>query len=255
MAASNATSIILCVGLSAFAGWSFAPAAEPLAPRTAPLAVAVQAAEPKPTLLTIALHPTVDGTETLADLPDPETAVAAIDVRVAPVRVYRRHSRHGADVAQWSDLIAEASERFGVPVAWIRAVMANESGGHTSLTGTTPIRSRMGAMGLMQVMPATYAYLRREYGFGPDPYDPHDNIFAGVAYLSELRARYGYPGLFAAYNHGPANFDRHLATGRALPRETRDYLAAVTADVQSAIVVQADASAAADGGVALRVAL
>ena len=126
----------------------------------------------------------------------------------------------------WSAFIAEASRRFGISEAWIRAVMRAESGGQTMLDGR-PITSHAGAMGLMQVMPETWVGLRSRYGLGVDPYDPHDNILAGAAYLRELYQRYGYPDLFAAYNAGPARFDEHLLTGRPLPDETRAYLASL----------------------------
>ncbi|HET6606197.1 MAG TPA: lytic transglycosylase domain-containing protein [Rhodopila sp.] len=125
---------------------------------------------------------------------------------------------------RWHDLIAEASHRFGIPEAWIRAVMRAESGGQTVLDGR-PITSRAGAMGLMQIMPDTWAELRTRYGLGNDPYDPHDNIFSGTAYLRELYVRYGYPNMFAAYNAGPARFDAHLFNGQPLPDETLAYLA------------------------------
>jgi soluble lytic murein transglycosylase-like protein len=126
----------------------------------------------------------------------------------------------------WQPLIAEASRRFGIPEAWIRAVMRAESGGQTTLDGQ-PITSPAGAMGLMQVMPETYDALRQQYGLGGDPYDPRDNILAGTAYLRELYVRYGYPNLFAAYNAGPARFDAHLFGGQPLPDETLAYLAAL----------------------------
>ena len=63
--------------------------------------------------------------------------------------------------------------------------------------------SPKGAMGLMQIMPGTWAELRLRYGLGADPYDPHDNITAGAAYLREMHDRYGEPGFLAAYNAGP----------------------------------------------------
>jgi len=125
-------------------------------------------------------------------------------------------------IAQWAPIIAEASTRFTVPEAWIRRVMQSESGGRTTLNGK-PIASSAGAMGLMQIMPGTYAYLRRRYGFGPNPYDPHDNIFAGTAYLREMHERYGYPFLFAAYHAGPSRFDNFINHGRALPPATLHY--------------------------------
>ena len=130
-------------------------------------------------------------------------------------------------VDRWRAEIAEASARFAVPVAWIERVMRAESGGHTMLGGR-PITSRAGAMGLMQLMPATWAAMRAAHGLGGNPHDPHDNILAGTAYLRAMYDRFGYPGLFAAYNAGPGRYAAHLATGRALPAETRAYLAQVS---------------------------
>ena len=130
-------------------------------------------------------------------------------------------------VAEWRPYIAEASGQFGVPVAWIERVMRVESGGRLRLDGR-PITSPAGAMGLMQLMPATWAEMRDVYRLGRDPYDPRDNIIAGTAYLRMMHDRFGYPGMFGAYNAGPGRYAEHLATGRALPGETRAYLAAVT---------------------------
>lgn len=129
---------------------------------------------------------------------------------------------------RWSALIEEASGRFGVPAAWIRRVMDAESGGRTSLNGR-PIASHAGAMGIMQLMPGTWAEMRRVHGLGPDPHEPRDNILAGTAYLKAMYDRFGYPGLFAAYNAGPSRYARHLSTGEALPAETAAYLRKVSA--------------------------
>lgn len=129
-------------------------------------------------------------------------------------------------VDRWSGHIAEASARFGVPEEWIRRVMRAESGGRTVLNGR-PITSRAGAMGLMQLMPGTWAEMRAAYRLGLDPHDPRDNILAGTAYLRAMHDRFGYPGLFAAYNAGPARYIRHLTTGRRLPAETVAYVATV----------------------------
>lgn len=127
---------------------------------------------------------------------------------------------------RWAAPVAEASSRFGVPVEWIRRVMRAESAGRTTLNGR-PIVSRAGAMGLMQLMPGTWREMRALLGLGPDPHDPRDNILAGTAYLRMMYDRFGYPGLFAAYNAGPARYAAHLATGRRLPRETIAYVADV----------------------------
>lgn len=121
----------------------------------------------------------------------------------------------------WAFYIAEASQRFSVPAQWIRAVMQLESHGDTSAV------SPKGAMGLMQVMPETYAELRLRYHFGDDPYEPRNNILAGTAYLREMRDRYGPGGFLAAYNAGPTRYEGFLARGRPLPEETHHYVAAL----------------------------
>jgi hypothetical protein len=133
-------------------------------------------------------------------------------------------------VAVWQPDIAAAAQRFDIPEAWITAVMRAESGGQATMDGE-PIRSPAGAIGLMQVMPQTYAALRARYGLGADPYAPRDNILAGAAYLRELLDRYGVPWFLAAYNAGPAPLDAFLRTGRALPAETQRYLAALAPQI------------------------
>ena len=122
-------------------------------------------------------------------------------------------------LARWSDFVAEASQKTGLPTQWIDAVILAESGGRTMLN-RHPITSAKGAMGLMQLMPATYSALRSDLNLGADPYDPHDNILAGATYLRAMFDRYGYPDLFAAYNCGPGRFEAGLR-GEKLPPETR----------------------------------
>jgi soluble lytic murein transglycosylase-like protein len=118
--------------------------------------------------------------------------------------------------------VVEAGRRFGIPASWLRAVMQVESGGNAQAV------SSKGAMGLMQIMPETWADLRQRYGLGADPFDLHDNIIAGAAYLRELHDRYGSPGFLAAYNAGPTRYEDHIATGEPLPAETRAYVALLT---------------------------
>jgi soluble lytic murein transglycosylase-like protein len=133
------------------------------------------------------------------------------------------------DDPRWAPFIAEASARFDIPESWIRRVISAESGGRTHRDGR-PIESRAGAMGLMQLMPGTWTEIRARLGLGSDPHAPRDNILAGTFYLRLMYDRFGFPGLFAAYNAGPARYARHLATGSPLPAETTTYLAAVTGD-------------------------
>src|SRR5947207_5574865 len=133
----------------------------------------------------------------------------------------------GERMRRWNPLVADASKRFGIPEKWLRAVMQAESGGRTMLAENQPIRSSMGAMGLMQLMPETYTDMRKQYGLGRDPYDPHDNIFAAAAYLRWLHGKYGYPNMFAAYNDGPGNLEARMMDMGLLPRETQMYVAKI----------------------------
>ncbi|WP_395337581.1 lytic transglycosylase domain-containing protein [Novosphingobium sp. BL-8A] len=146
---------------------------------------------------------------------------------MGPVFSSSTQAKEADAVSHWRAEIGDASARFGIPAIWIERVMRAESRGHTTLDGR-PIISRAGAMGLMQLMPDTWAELRRRLGLGSDPHAPRDNILAGTAYLRDMYDRFGYPGLFAAYNAGPARYAASLANGRPLPAETQAYLASVT---------------------------
>lgn len=126
--------------------------------------------------------------------------------------------------AAWSPYIDEAALRFGLPARWLHGVMQVESAGRTHRDGV-PITSAAGAMGLMQVMPATFAAMRIRYGLGSDPYDPRTNILAGAAYLREMYDRYGERHFLAAYNAGPGRVDAWLRGRATLPSETRAYTA------------------------------
>lgn len=121
----------------------------------------------------------------------------------------------------WKPVVDEAAARFAIPSQWIRAVIRVESRGNVRAV------SPKGAIGLMQLMPDTYAELRARYGLGDDPADPRDNIIAGAAYLREMHDRFGSVGFIAAYNAGPQRCEDHLATGRPLPDETRAYVAQI----------------------------
>ncbi|MCA2411290.1 lytic transglycosylase domain-containing protein [Rhizobium leguminosarum] len=134
----------------------------------------------------------------------------------------------------YADFVSEAAKRFAISERWIRVVMQAESGNDPAAI------SPKGAMGLMQIMPATWAELRARHHLGNDAFDPRDNILAGAAYLAELHDLYGSPGFLAAYNAGPGRYEKHLATGDPLPRETVDYVAKIAPliDTEAAPVVQ-----------------
>jgi hypothetical protein len=138
-----------------------------------------------------------------------------------------KHRVSVLSIDPFAAFVTEASKRFGVPAHWIRAVM------HVESAGKLRARSQKGAIGLMQIMPKTWTELRARYRLGADPYDPHDNILAGAAYLRELHDRYGAPGFLAAYNAGPRRYEHHLAMGRPLPDETQAYVATLVPVIRS----------------------
>jgi hypothetical protein len=118
-----------------------------------------------------------------------------------------------------TEAIARASARFAIPTGLIHSVIAAES--NFMVRAVSP----KGAMGLMQLMPGTWAELRLRYALGADPFDPCDNITAGTAYLRELLDRYGDPGFLAAYNAGPGRYEAYRRGARRLPAETLAYVA------------------------------
>ena len=136
------------------------------------------------------------------------TLAIAQDARVVRASAHDPHAAH----------IAEAAQRFRIPASWITTVMRAESAGNPRAI------SSAGAMGLMQIMPATWADLRSRHHLGRDPYDPRENVLAGAAYLRELYDQYGSPGFLAAYNAGPARYEASL-NGVPMPQETRSYVA------------------------------
>jgi soluble lytic murein transglycosylase-like protein len=114
-------------------------------------------------------------------------------------------------------MVEQAAERHQVDPALIRAVVAAESGWDPRAV------SQKGAMGLMQLMPER----ARQLGVN-DPFDPEQNVDAGVRHLRELLERYdgNLELALAAYNAGPGAVDR---AGRVpnIP-ETVDYVRKIT---------------------------
>lgn len=136
----------------------------------------------------------------------------AVSAQTAPIERPAANNPYAAHVA-------EAARRFGIPAAWIRAVM------HVESRGDRRAVSAKGAMGVMQLMPETWAALRARYGLGRNPFDLRDNILAGAAYLREMHDHYGSPGFLAAYNAGPGRYEDYRFRRRPLPDETIAYVA------------------------------
>ena len=115
--------------------------------------------------------------------------------------------------------LAMLADRHRVPTALVRAMVAAESGGNARA------QSSAGAIGLMQLMPATAAAL------GVDPWQPRENLRGGITYLGGLLREYGENARLAliAYNAGPQHANRVRAGSAVAYRETRRYLEAINA--------------------------
>lgn len=117
---------------------------------------------------------------------------------------------------------AEAARRSRLPEEVILRVM------HVESRGRAYAISPKGAMGCMQIMPATWRYLTARHGLGSDPWHPRFNMIGGALYLAELARQFGFPGAYAAYNAGPARYARHVRSAVSLPAETRAYMASLS---------------------------
>ena len=119
--------------------------------------------------------------------------------------------------SRYDDLIREHANLHGLSPDLVRAVIQAESNFNPYAI------SPKGAMGLMQLMPAT----ARELGVA-NPFHPEDNIRGGVSYLAGLLARYDHNVelALAAYNAGPGSVERY---GAVPPyRETKNYVKKIT---------------------------
>jgi hypothetical protein len=116
------------------------------------------------------------------------------------------------------DLVEDAAAASGLPVDYFTRLIWRESSFRPWVV------SPVGAQGIAQFMPGTAA----ERGL-LDPFDPLQAIPASAQLLVSLAQRFGNLGLAAAaYNAGPRRVEEWLAGTGGMPRETRDYVAAVT---------------------------
>ncbi|GAB6060895.1 transglycosylase SLT domain-containing protein [Desulfonatronum parangueonense] len=123
-----------------------------------------------------------------------------------------RSGMSSADLASITRYVEQYGAQYGIDPHLILAVIEVESGfNHQAI-------SRAGAQGLMQIMPAT----QQDLGL-ISPFDPKENIEAGIRYLKMLMERFPDISLaLAAYNAGPANVERY--NGIPPFRETQDYV-------------------------------
>lgn len=134
---------------------------------------------------------------------------------------------------EYTEYVETYAEQYGVPETLIFAFIRTESSFDSGAV------SSAGAVGLMQMMPATFAWLTDEILFDHLEsgmlYDPETNIKYGTYLLSRYYDRYGdWELAFAAYNGGPGNVDKWLEDPaysdgegglKKIPfKETRNYV-------------------------------
>jgi soluble lytic murein transglycosylase-like protein len=152
--------------------------------------------------------------------PAPVSAAAAANATAAD-EIETLLSRYMTGLAPFelrraAEAVLRESARNRIDPKLVLAVMHTESGFYNFA------RSPVGALGLMQIMPATGEMLAREAGLdwsGPDAlFAPELNLRLGTRYLALLHARYGtWQRALAAYNWGPAAIDKRLADGAQVP--------------------------------------
>jgi soluble lytic murein transglycosylase-like protein len=121
----------------------------------------------------------------------------------------------------------EAAQKSGLPATLIRAVVRVESNENPRAI------SAKGALGLLQLMPATWTILSRQLNLGTDPFDPHDNLLAGAIYLRALYDRYGASGFLTAYNAGAGRYEAYRDKGQPLPLETVNYVQRISKKLEA----------------------
>jgi hypothetical protein len=103
-----------------------------------------------------------------------------------------------------------------------------ESGGRQFDSNGRIMTSKVGALGIMQLMPSTAA------GLGVDPYDPAQNKEGGTRYLGQLFSEFGnWVDALAAYNWGPGNVRKAQAQGQSYPAKVQGYVQKVLSGVNS----------------------
>ena len=164
--------------------------------------------------------------KTVARKPSPRSYKAVLGLSTNGKRARKASAYRCGDKAYilkkrqaYQHTIRTYARRYGVDEALVHSVVKQES------CFNEKALSRAGAIGLMQLMPATASYLKVR-----DPWDPEQNIHGGVKYLSKMLRRFkgNKKYALAAYNAGPGKVDKY---GGIPPyKETRHYVKKIMAD-------------------------
>ncbi len=135
------------------------------------------------------------------------------------VNAANSYNTSGASKAQILSMVSKVSEKYGVDDKLVKALIKQESGFNPDAT------SKAGAMGLMQLMPATAKHLGVK-----DAYNPLQNVEGGVKYLKSMLDKYNGNIILAlaAYNAGPGAVDKY--SGVPPYQETQNYVKNILAN-------------------------
>ncbi|MDR2945810.1 MAG: lytic transglycosylase domain-containing protein [Candidatus Adiutrix sp.] len=160
--------------------------------------------------------PVVEETQKTAAAQPPASAEAPV-APAATAEVAPDNDKHFTR-EDLDKLVGRVAKALSLDPALVMAVIKTESNfDHEAV-------SRVGAKGLMQLMPGTAKDLGVE-----DPFNPVENVWGGARYLKQMLDRHNgsVDKALASYNWGPGNFDRYRRKGGQMPTETRNYIARV----------------------------
>lgn len=150
-------------------------------------------------------------------------ALALLALGGGGVVVYSRLKEEQDNEARLLPLFTAAEKRYGLPAGLLHRMAYQESHFRTDIINGTTV-SPVGAIGVMQFMPATAASM------GIDPREPAQSIDAAGRYMQELYRQFGdWPEAVAAYNWGPGNVARHGLDNA--PAETVAYYQSILGDL------------------------